>query len=815
MVKIQRIMLMSNKNMVKNLPRIMLFLLLLIPFYGRPNASNIILTPANPTVLSNGRGYYLAGRQYLFRVQVIDPAAAAWNNITNIRLVIPNSVNAAFQTGALTGAAPVVTVTSGGVIVTATAPSGTYNNFFIDFTVTFRWNSPESAWTTAPNNIMAYVSTNNPAVVTDFASSPAAVNYGVCSSLRALNISADGDASDSRVTRWHENFNVTADAVVYNIPGAGAADSVDSVDPGEMSSVRLSFDGNIYGSDNTYPAIGINLADAGLQTLGYTFSVTPISVALSVLMDTAGGPEVTVNPLSIYCNEVEINHITNDPLSFYDGGGVDASPLYYRSIPVSGAKVRVYARMRAGGGAMTGTVTAVLRDTADGTLTNVIIANNDITGTANLTYSGLTIPSGSTGARTYQIISVSGGAYGSGINFGQNRTNPAYISQPAFRTINWDNIDPPGNNAALFNGGTFTSPSQTADSITLSWSPISGAFPDGDFYSYRIYYRTGTDPFAMVDRNTLPAADYAVLSNPANSTVILKGLAQFTNYDIILSAVDVFGHEADPANRPAISYSTTSSSTDVTISDGITTYNALNFSSDPDPAANIIFNGSSVFVTAKIITGGNPPQSVNIIAADNLSDVQHSTGSADDILSLPSTDYYRIPMRKTAPNTWKGQIQSTLPIMAAGKTVRFIIESVFSGAPSYTDVDAEPVPPGNHWLHEWRFFNNVTADFIPWPAKIFNNVINNKNPVAYPAYYLTTDSYVTITVYDMKGRPLIKLLENVYRKAGKNIREGGWRGINSQGRKVAPGLYYVKITAKSVITGKTVINETCKVVVSQ
>jgi len=172
-------------------------------------------------------------------------------------------------------------------------------------------------------------------------------------------------------------------------------------------------------------------------------------------------------------------------------------------------------------------------------------------------------------------------------------------------------------------------------------------------------------------------------------------------------------------------------------------------------------------------------------------------------------------MTKTTPNTWKGQIPSTNPLITLGTSARFIIETIYNGAPSYTDVEQETVPPGDHQSHEWRFSITEIPDFTPWPVKILNNVITKKNPAAYPAYYLTADAYVSIMVYDIKGRPISTLLEHSFRKSGRNIKENGWRGTNKKGSKVAPGLYYIRIKAESVSNGNTLINEVKKVVVSE
>ena len=68
--------------------------LLLIPVNkSRGTINSVILTPANPTLLSNGLTYYLAGKQYTFTIQVTDPDASAWGDVTDVRLIISNAPN--------------------------------------------------------------------------------------------------------------------------------------------------------------------------------------------------------------------------------------------------------------------------------------------------------------------------------------------------------------------------------------------------------------------------------------------------------------------------------------------------------------------------------------------------------------------------------------------------------------------------------------------------------------------------------------------------------------------------------------------------
>ena len=206
--------------------------LLLTERSGRGTITSITLTPANPTTMSNALGYYLAGKAYVFTVNVVDPDVTAWNQITDVRITIANTTNIVVRNTAAFGfgASPLVadtafgvTVDSGAVDATGLVTAGsTYNNFTVRFTVTFRWDTPESAWAAA-RNVIGSATTNNPAVNT--LTDTRMVSYGVISTIRIVGFAQDNDAADGRINPWHTAFNVTG-SVAYNIPVATAADAV-------------------------------------------------------------------------------------------------------------------------------------------------------------------------------------------------------------------------------------------------------------------------------------------------------------------------------------------------------------------------------------------------------------------------------------------------------------------------------------------------------------------------------------------------------------------------------------------------------------
>ena len=116
---------------------------------------------------------------------------------------------------------------------------------------------------------------------------------------------------------------------------------------------------------------------------------------------------------------------------------------------------------------------------------------------------------------------------------------------------------------------------------------------------------------------------------------------------------------------------------------------------------------------------------------------------------------------------------------------------------------------------EYNFALSIETKFKPWPTRVLNNVITDKNPRAYPAYYLSDDAYVSIDVFDIKGRKVRVILDKAFRKGGQNIKEDGWRGDNKSRRKLGVGLYYMHFKAKRASDGKVILDSFKKVVVAK
>ncbi len=830
-------------RLLKPASQIIIMALVLMIFSGKSGKgaiSSVTLTPTAATLFSNAKSYYAAGIVYTFRVQAADPAATGKGDWTSIQLEFISGGTQ--QNCTIAMATDTATVENGVVVDSIVDNTAIYTN--LDYTIQLRF-----LWTATPFNAAATNQVRATVIGTSTANDTVTMNYGVCSQMQVLNFSQDGDASDGRVNPWHQGFNVTG-RIVYYVAGESITNRIEDTDAGETGNCTLFVDGA-----TTVPAIAADADDS--DNVSYAIPVDYMNDNLGgdpgslgnhtwdvrVAMNTGGATETSVNTLTVNCDKVQV-----DSIVIYDGGGIDA-PNYYRSVNIAGTRIRVTASLQNGGGNVVGNTSAVV---SDGTNT-FLVQINDATASGNALITIPTpvqVPDGTTGTLSYEVIRIYGGAYDGHAtnNWGQYQNSRInhILADPV---VYWDRNDPPGINGVAPNyhgdtAGVGTTPfstgfsySQTAETITLNWTPLSalGSPPyDLDFYSYRVYYKEASaGSWTIIDRTTSgygPAETYD-LSDVTTGTMSISGLLPFKEYNYYITAIDVFGQEVDTTTGfsdaihenggTATDFSsivTNPTELQVTISDGITRYQDSAFTGEAVPVpSNRPLRNSAIHVTVFFVSVEGQPDSMNIILSDFPgADLVGGVG----LSGTEGTDYDRIACAKSGPNTWTAQIPTTNRYMVNNTEAKFIVESVKNGVNSYADHDsdfdpAEQVPPGDPNDMEWTFRISSTTTFQPWPTRILNNVITKSNPVAYPAYYLSEDAYVTIKVYDIKGRPVATILDGALRKGGQNIKDQGWRGTNKSRRELGVGLYYIHIRARSVSGGKTILNNMKKVVIKR
>ena len=492
---------------------------------------------------------------------------------------------------------------------------------------------------------------------------------------------------------------------------------------------------------------------------------------------------------------------------------------YYRGYGLPGTAITLTASMKTGSGFTSPMYGAVMFTVSysDGATTNsfnVTIPSGSHTATAEIPYTFSGIASTSTTKWIYTVSKAEG-----------DYTDPlvAPIQKPGLiNYIYWNNKNTLDSAVPGVPVSTVTQ-----SSFTPYWAPVDTRTNDPvfgeDFYEYRIYYReSGTSTYKQwngandatlrgLSSNPYPPAVSSTthFAIPVSALIwkytSISGLKPFTTYEYYIAAADVFGNEA-----PITSGGTSAAPRSVitlphkltaTISDGISTYS--DFSNLATPTLRTL-RETNIRVDIYTVTTKAQPDLCRIwftSAAGNM-----VSGSAIDTSLTPIDSVAAV---RTGSNKWTAYLPtSTSAVIRDANTVRFLVQLTSAGVSNLVDRDSSADPN----TAPWNFCIAATTRFSPYPTRVLNNVLTASDPIAYPSYYLTEDAYVTIKVYDIKGRPVTTVLDSAFRRGGINIKERGWDGSNKSNKKLGVGLYYMIFRAKSAANGREILNDTKKIV---
>ena len=90
------------------------------------------------------------------------------------------------------------------------------------------------------------------------------------------------------------------------------------------------------------------------------------------------------------------------------------------------------------------------------------------------------------------------------------------------------------------------------------------------------------------------------------------------------------------------------------------------------------------------------------------------------------------------------------------------------------------------------FLDLPSTSFNPNTFRLNQNYPNPFNPTTNLSYELSTESYVTITVYDLLGN-MVRNLVSEYQSSG--IKSVQWDATDNQGQPVSAGVYMFTIEA--------------------
>jgi len=108
-----------------------------------------------------------------------------------------------------------------------------------------------------------------------------------------------------------------------------------------------------------------------------------------------------------------------------------------------------------------------------------------------------------------------------------------------------------------------------------------------------------------------------------------------------------------------------------------------------------------------------------------------------------------------------------------------------------------------------QYFLTVTGtgisddETLPRELALRGNFPNPFNPATVIRYELPADARVSLRIYDVAGRLVHTLVDDVIQEGG--YRSAAWDGRDGQGRRVASGVYFYKLEANGKALRKKMI----------
>lgn len=288
---------------------------------------------------------------------------------------------------------------------------------------------------------------------------------------------------------------------------------------------------------------------------------------------------------------------------------------------------------------------------------------------------------------------------------------------------------------------------------------------------------TTTATFAWyVNSSTLPIDHYDVVYSLLG-TADFNDVSSFTNVvtGITTQQIVVPGLQAGSTYRWRVRACRDAGSTDCDVSTERTFMTPAGQSA-VQPTNGSPIGGVSLRVSAPTLSWFTPMQSesaltyeVEFAQSEDFSDAQRIEG-----LSSPSV---ALPELATGDYFWRVRSQNVAGEFSARSPV-----STFTVAGSAVDVETEPEVPGTFALHA--------------------NYPNPFNPTTRILFDVPASQQVTITVYDVLGRTVQTLVNDVLASGRHEI---SWNGRDAAGQTVASGVYVYQMKAGNFVQARTML----------
>ena len=104
---------------------------------------------------------------------------------------------------------------------------------------------------------------------------------------------------------------------------------------------------------------------------------------------------------------------------------------------------------------------------------------------------------------------------------------------------------------------------------------------------------------------------------------------------------------------------------------------------------------------------------------------------------------------------------------------------------------------------QYAKIHSENISLLPGEYALYQNYPNPFNPATTITYQLKEKGAVTLEVFDILGRRVTSIVNNVVQSSGMHT--VAWNGLNSQGEKAASGIYIYRLQSKSFISSRKMI----------
>jgi hypothetical protein len=108
-----------------------------------------------------------------------------------------------------------------------------------------------------------------------------------------------------------------------------------------------------------------------------------------------------------------------------------------------------------------------------------------------------------------------------------------------------------------------------------------------------------------------------------------------------------------------------------------------------------------------------------------------------------------------------------------------------------------------HVMHGMRCISySGLEDSAPYSFHLSQNYPNPFNPITGIEYSLQKASRVRLKIFDVSGRLVRTLVDEVQNMGSKRVT---WDGLNDQGRAVSSGIYFCRLEAGSSLASRKIV----------